>query len=113
LKARGQQRTDATHVLAAVRVMNRVVLVGETLHHALNVIAAVDPAWLLAQIDADWFDLYGKRFDDGKVPKENTARLALAEAIGADGWHLLTQVYAPDAPTYLRTLPAVEVLRRV
>src|SRR5438105_5200018 len=36
LKARGTQRTDSTHVLAAVRVLNRLELVGETLRHALN-----------------------------------------------------------------------------
>src|SRR5262245_16498885 len=30
LKARGQQRTDSTHVLAAIRVMNRLELVAET-----------------------------------------------------------------------------------
>src|SRR5918992_3440184 len=31
LTARGQQRTDSTHVLAAVRVLNRLELVAETL----------------------------------------------------------------------------------
>src|SRR5215211_676512 len=46
LKARGRQRTDATHVLAAIRVLNRLELVGETLRAALNEIAAVAPDWL-------------------------------------------------------------------
>ena len=36
LKARGTQRTDSTHVLAAIRNLNRLELVGETLRHALN-----------------------------------------------------------------------------
>src|SRR5215510_1572930 len=36
LTARGQQRTDSTHVLAAVRVLNRLELVAETLRAALN-----------------------------------------------------------------------------
>ena len=31
LKARGQQRTDATHVVAAVRSLHRLELVAETL----------------------------------------------------------------------------------
>jgi transposase len=31
LKARGRQRTDATHVLASIRVLNRLELVGETM----------------------------------------------------------------------------------
>ena len=39
LKARGRQRTDSTHVLAAVRALNRVELVTETMRHALTVLA--------------------------------------------------------------------------
>src|ERR687890_273399 len=46
LEARGRQRTDATHVLASIRVLNRLELVGETLRAALNEIAAVAPDWL-------------------------------------------------------------------
>jgi transposase len=43
LKAGGQQRTDATHVLAAVRATHRAVCVGETLRAALNALAEVAP----------------------------------------------------------------------
>ena len=43
LKARGKQRTDSTHVLAAIRTLNRLESVGETLRHALNVLAEVAP----------------------------------------------------------------------
>src|SRR5262245_26584709 len=39
LKARGRQRTDSTHVLAAIRWLNRLECVGETLRHALNALA--------------------------------------------------------------------------
>src|SRR3712207_1333637 len=39
LKARGRQRTDATHVLASIRTLNRLELVGETLRAALNALA--------------------------------------------------------------------------
>ena len=39
LKERGQQRTDATHVLAAVRQVNRLEMIGETLRAALNALA--------------------------------------------------------------------------
>ena len=48
LKARGRQRTDSTHVLAAVRALNRVELVTETMRHALTVLAALAPEWLRA-----------------------------------------------------------------
>ena len=43
LKARGRQRTDSTHVLAAIRTLNRLELAGETLRAALNAIAAAAP----------------------------------------------------------------------
>src|SRR2546425_7620219 len=43
LKARGQQRTDATHVLAAIRVLTRLELLGETLRATLNDLATVAP----------------------------------------------------------------------
>src|SRR4030095_16876245 len=48
LTVRGQQRTDSTHVLAAIRVMNRLELVAETLRAALNEVATVAPTWLQA-----------------------------------------------------------------
>jgi transposase len=46
LKARGRQRTDSTYVLGAVKALNQLELVGETLRHALNVLATVAPEWL-------------------------------------------------------------------
>jgi transposase len=53
LKVRGRQRTDSTHVLAAIRVLNRRALVGETLRHALNSLAVVAPDWLRAHAPSD------------------------------------------------------------
>src|ERR671912_993036 len=47
LRARGRQRTDSTHVLAAVRAVNRLESVGETLRAALNALATVAPDWLV------------------------------------------------------------------
>jgi transposase len=46
LKVRGKQRTDSTHVLAAIRVMNRLEMVVETMRAALNELATVAPEWL-------------------------------------------------------------------
>jgi transposase len=43
VKARGRQRTDSTHILAAVRALNRIEVVGETMRHALNTLAVVAP----------------------------------------------------------------------
>jgi len=54
LSTRGKVRTDSTHVLAAVRTLNRPELVTETLRLALEALAESAPAWLEGLIDADW-----------------------------------------------------------
>jgi transposase len=113
IKARGQQRTDSTHVLAAVRKLNRLECVGETMRCALNDLATVASGWLLEQVTPDWFDLYGSRFEQYRLPKEKSERHELAERIGRDGYHLLASIYAADAPRWLREIPAVQVLRQV
>jgi transposase len=64
IKARGKQRTDSTHVLAAVRTLRRLECVGETMRHALNVLAEVAPEWLLEHMDPAWAERYEKRFSD-------------------------------------------------
>src|SRR5918911_1398436 len=61
LKARGRQRTDATHVLAAVRKLNRLELVAETLRAALNATAAAAPDWLRELAPPAWYERYGRR----------------------------------------------------
>src|ERR687886_2020130 len=113
LKARGKQRTDSTHIVAAVRELNRLEIVGETLHHALNILAQVDPDWVRGQVTAEWFLRYGQRFSDYRLPKGQRDRQQLAETIGQDGLHLLTQIYGDAAPSHVRALPAVEILRQV
>ncbi len=113
LKARGRQRTDSTHVLAKIRAINRLVCVGETMRFALNSLAVVAPHWLLAHCDDTWLDRYVHRFEEGHLPKEQIERQALAEMIGQDGAHLLTDLLAPTAPLWLRQVPAVERLRQI
>lgn len=112
IKARGKQRTDSTHVLAAIRTSYRLETVGETLRSALNAIATVDPDWLRAWVPKDWFERYGRAVDEYRLPKGIPARQAYAETIGLDGMELLIGVWADISPTYLRRIPEVEVLRQ-
>jgi transposase len=112
LKARGRQRTDSTHVLAAVRAVNRLEGVGETLRAALNALAAAAPDWLAQHADAEWPDRYGRPFEEWRLPKGEGPRKALGEVIGADGHRLLAAAYDASAPSWLRELPAVQTLRR-
>ncbi len=44
IKARGTQRTDSTHVLAAIRTLHRLECVLEAMHDALNQLSAAEPA---------------------------------------------------------------------
>lgn len=113
LKAGGRQRTDSTHVLAAVRQLNRLEVVGETLHYTLNSLAQVEPAWLKAHVSPDWWSRYSERFSEYRFPKGKAKQVELAETIGQDGSYLLTQIYADEAPPHLRTIPSVEILRQV
>jgi transposase len=112
VKPRGRQRTDSTHVLAAIQVLSRLECMGEMLRHALDTLARVAPDWLRAWVPAAWFDRYGQRFQDYRLPTGKDARTALAEQIGADGRHLLAALYDPAAPTWLREVPAVRTLWR-
>jgi transposase len=113
VKARSGQRTDSTHVLAAIRILNRLELVGETLRAALNSLATVAPQWLRSWVPPEWFDRYSNRIEESRLPKGEEARYAHGEPIGADGFRLLDAVYGPAAPEWLGQVPAVEVLRRV
>jgi transposase len=113
LNARGKQRTDSTHILAAVRTLNRLELLIETVRHALNSLAVVAPEWLQPRIQPGWLERYAHRAENYRLPKAETARQELASQVGADGFALLQAVYTDATPPEVRTEPAVEVLRRV
>lgn len=113
VKSRGRQRTDSTNVLAAVRALNRLECVGETLRQALNTLATVVPEWVRAQVAPDWYDRYGVRIENTRLPEAQSEREALVATIGADGRHLLAVIYSPAAPGWLREIPAVQILRRM
>jgi transposase len=113
IHARGRQRSDSTHVLGAIRAINRLELVGEAMRAALNALAVVAPEWLRGHAQTEWVARYGPRFAHSRLPESSTKRQALAEVIGADGNTLLRAVYSAEAPPSLRTLPAVEALRQL
>jgi transposase len=113
INARGRQRTDSTHILAAVRALNRIEVVGETLRHTLTTLAVVAPEWLRTVSPPEWRDRSTRRAADDRLPTTQTARAALTLTIGNDGRRLLSAVDHPDAPPWLREVPVVTILRRV
>src|SRR5215217_5166302 len=111
LKARGQQRTDSTSVLAAIRVLNRLEVVSETLRTALNEIATLAPDWLRRLAPPEWYKRYGRRIEDDRLPQKQSERDAYARTVGEDGFTLLDALEHADVPFGLKELPQIETLR--
>ena len=110
IKARGKQRTDSTHVLGAVRLLNRLELVSETLRAALEDVATLAPDWLGSWVPQSWFERSGRRIEEGRLPKGETERQQYAEQVGADGALLLARMQQDDAPAVLREVAALDEL---
>jgi transposase len=113
IKARGTQRTDSTHVLAAIRTLNRLELVLEALRAALNQLSEADPQWVRQWVPLEWYERYGPRAEAYRLPKAASQRDALAVQIGADGYALMDRIFGGEDTRHLRPLPALDVLRRI
>jgi transposase len=112
VKERGKQRTDSTHVISAVRDLNRLELAGECVRAALEAISAAAPGWVEQVLEVGgWAERYRARVDSWRLPASATKREQLALAYGSDGYALVAAVYAPFSPVWLRQLPAVQALR--
>jgi transposase len=85
----------------------------ETMRAALNALTSVDPQWLTEHADPEWFERYGRRIEDQRVPKGKEARTGYLQTVGADGMQLLRQLDAPYTPQGLKELSEVEILRQI
>jgi transposase len=113
VKARGKQRSDSTHVLAAVHDLNLLELVAETLRATLDDLAAVVPGWVRSISPPSWFERYGRRVEEYRLPKGQDKREAFALAVGEDGFLLLAALDGPGAPDAIRDVQMVQTLRDV
>ena len=113
IKARGTQRTDSTHVLAAMRTLHRLERVLETLRAALNQLSAADAAWVRQHVPVTWYERYGPRAESMRLPKEASKRDTLAVQIGVEGYALLDAIFDHDDARHLRQLPKLETLRQI
>ena len=111
LKARGQQRSDSTHVLAAIRELNYLEHVCETMRAALNALAVTAPQWLRSITPPEWVARYGRRSEDYRLPQKGEARLAYIIQVGEDGFALLDSL--ESAPKEARELEKIAYLREV
>jgi transposase len=91
LKARGQQRTDSTHVLAAIRVRSRLEWVADTLRAALNdlVTIAPRPCVAAAHRPAGVVRAFRQTEEETRLPREQGKREPSALTVGDEGWPLL------------------------
>jgi transposase len=109
----GRQRTDSTHVLARVRRLNRIDLVGETLRAALNALAVVAPDWLQQHRLPAWWERYALPFAVTRLAKGEAQTEAMALTVGQDGMALLAASEAESQTVWLREIPAVQTLQQV
>ena len=109
---REKRERDAADVLTAVDSLSRVDRVAEAMSVALEVIASEQPDWLLEISLSHWYERYNRDLAMRQLPLTREEQEALAEAIGADMFHLLEASSAADAPDIALT-PELRALRRL
>ncbi|HET8726912.1 MAG TPA: transposase [Alphaproteobacteria bacterium] len=97
VKTRGRQRTDSTHVLAAIRALSRLETVTETPRAALGSLAHATPAWLAG----------------GSGPTGSTAMDGGSRTAACRGAQASTAPWStPSAPMAMRCWPPSTPRRR-
>ncbi|WP_197946051.1 transposase [Phytohabitans suffuscus] len=90
VRERGTQRTDSTHVLAAVRDLTRLELIIEAVRAALEELAGTAPHLLADVMDEEWGRRYGRPVRLGKNPTRPKTRITNA---GDDALRLLEHLH--------------------
>ncbi|MCX5339356.1 transposase [Streptomyces atratus] len=108
VRERTTQRTDSTHVLAAVRDLTRLELVTEAVRAALEEVARTAGHLLVGLVDEDWGRRYGRPVRLGKNPTRPKTRILAA---GDDACRLLERLHR-DVASY-RPGPQAEALRQI
>lgn len=90
VRERTTQRTDSTHVLAAVRDLTRLELITEAVRAALEEVASTAGHLLDELVDEDWGRRYGRPVRLGKNPTKPKTRIL---ATGNDAVRLLEHLY--------------------
>ncbi len=99
--------------MAAIRDLNRLELVHETMRNALESLATVAETWVTEVIPGEWYKRYGRRLFSFNSPKTEKERGKLACTIAEDGWRLLRWIDEAKYMTWLAEIPAVVTLRKV
>ncbi|MFG2395419.1 transposase [Streptomyces lavendulae] len=102
VRERTTQRTDSTHVLAAVRDLTRLEMVTEAVRAALEEVAGTAPHLLDELVDEDWGRRYGRPVRLGKNPTKPKTRIL---ATGNDAVRLLEHLYQHGETARLAPAP--------
>ncbi|MGW7674409.1 transposase, partial [Streptomyces sp. NPDC054775] len=108
VRERTTQRTDSTHVLAAVRDLTRLEMVTEAVRAALEEVAGTAPHLLDGLVDEDWGRRSGRPVRLGKNPTKPKTRML---ATGDDAVRLLEHLYRHGADR--ASGPRVQALRQI
>ncbi|MEO3768731.1 IS1182 family transposase [Streptomyces sp. B8F3] len=108
VRERTTQRTDSTHVLAAVRNLTRLELITEAVRAALEEVADTAGHLLDELVDEDWGRRYGRPVRLGKNPTKPKTRIM---ATGNDAVRLLEHLYRHGVDR--ASGPRVQALRQI
>lgn len=111
VKERGKQRTDSTRVLASIRKLNRLELVAETVRATLNQLASIVPEWVAAIAPPEWYQRYGRRIEDDRLPRSLKERDLYGQLIGEDGYYLLDCLEKSQLPFQWQDLSSIKALK--
>ncbi len=108
VRDRTTQRTDSTHVLAAVRDLTRLELVTEAVRAALEEVARAAGRLLVGLVDEEWGRRYGRPVRLGKNPTRPKTRIL---ATGDDACRLLERLHRHGLGC--QSGPQAEALRQI
>ncbi|MEU2672668.1 IS1182 family transposase [Streptomyces sp. NPDC007164] len=108
VRERTTQRTDSTHVLAAVRDLTRLELITEAVRAVLEEVAGTAPHLLDELVDEQWGRRYGRPVRLGKNPTKPRTRIL---ATGNDAVRLLEHLYQHGADRAFS--PRIQALRQI
>jgi transposase len=113
VKARGKQRTDATRVLASIRVLNRLELVAETFRAVLNELATLISEWTAQIALESWYKRYGSRIEDSRLLKSTMEQEGYAQTVGDDIYYLLECLEKSNLSIDWQNLSSIVALKLV
>lgn len=110
VRAGGKQRTDATHILGAVKRMGDVEVVREGLRLAISDLISSDAKWVMQHIPASMIKTYKRAMPNYRMSQQELQEFI--QETGEEARWLLDQV-ALHGSVELQQLPVVMQLRQI